>query len=305
MFVIASDRIEPDYFGADPISANIGAANVYGWEIEAELMKTTLSGFTFWISHSWAYAYDKIIAKGDPELKPKYQKFAGYQIGQPRQTLNQGPNSVINTWNEIYSCAPGSVNKNMLLPGDFMRIDFNCDGVIDANDNVPYGFPSRPQYSYSPAIGASYKNISAQIRFYGVYNVEGVHGETETTSFMEAAHLNTAYIKEKWLPENGITTNAIRSAFRYWTSPTSGYVDRPRSYIRLENAEIAYSLRSNTSSMVKRMGLSNLKFTLSGHNIALWSKMLSDKDYDGEAQTDERFNYPVLRRFNLGVSIDF
>jgi len=52
------------------------------------------------------------------------------------------------------------------------------------------------------------------------------------------------------------------------------------------------------------MRLSNLKFKISGNNLFLISKMLTDKDTEGDA-SNPIYNYPVLKRYNLGISIDF
>ena len=86
-------------------------------------------------------------------------------------TLNQNLNPML-SWDEIYNRVGASNNSN-LLPGDFAQIDYNSDGIIDSNDQIPYGYPSRPQYEYSPSAGISWKNLSANVRFYGVYNVAG------------------------------------------------------------------------------------------------------------------------------------
>lgn len=305
IFLSGADRVMPSYFGADPVSANIGKVDVKGWEFEGSFTKTTKGGFTFWISHAWVFAIDKIIEKGDPELKPDYQKQAGYQIGQPRVTLNQGVHSVMNNWSDVYLTTGGETNSQ-LLPGDFMRIDFNADGKIDANDQVPYGFPARPQYSYAPSAGISYKNFSANLRFYGVYNVEGgvVDGYTFSAAGGDATVIDH-FLKTTWSPERNITSEAIQPQLRFNTSQAGGYYDRSRSYLRLESAEIAYTLNSNNSAFIRKLELSSMRFKLSGNNLLLFSKMLTDKDYGGESRTDTRFNYPVLKRYSLGFSIDF
>jgi len=279
--------------------------DVHGWEIEAQASHTFSNGFNVWASHSWAFAKDKIIRKADPILKPDYQKLAGYQIDQQRVTLNQGEHRAMNSWNDVYNCVGPTTNLTHLLPGDFMRIDFNCDGVIDANDAVPYGYPARPQYTYAPSLGFSFKNLSANVRFYGVYNVEG--GVTDGSGFNPALEDRViSYLMDNsWSIERNNTTNAIYSGQRFQTTGAGGYVDRSRSYIRLESAEIAYSLNNKSVPLIQKAGFENVRFSLSGTNLILWSKMLTDKDYQGESTVDTRYNYPVLKRYNVGVSIDF
>ncbi len=305
VFIASTDMSLPNYFGAPAVASNLGQVDVYGWELEAEFRKTTAQGLTFWASYAWSFSKDKIIKKSDPELQPSYQKQAGYQIGQPRVTLNQGTNSVMNSWNDVYLTVGGE-NTAQTLPGDFMRVDYNSDGVINADDNVPYGYPARPQFTYAPSAGIAYKGLSANLRFYGVYNLEGTVGY-EAQNYTQAGYeavVFTAFLEEAWSPEFGVTNNAIRSATRFKSSGSSGYVARSRAYLRLESAEIAYSMNSNNNQWLNSLRLSNLRIRLSGNNLFLWSKILMDKDADAEG-VNAIYGYPILKRYNLGITVDF
>lgn len=310
IFMTGNDRYIPYYFGAKPVSANIGKVDVKGWELEAEFIKTTQRGFTFWASHSWAFARDKIIYAGDPELRPDYQKRAGYAINQRKVTLQQGK-EFFQSWNDIYITTGGETGNESLLPGDVMRIDYNSDGIINSNDVVPIGFAARPQYSYAPSAGLSYKNLSANFRFYGVYNIQGGVGQREFTSMYTEGEATIAVfsVKNAWSPERNNTTNAILPGLRFQSATPAGAMgsgfDISRAYFRLESAEIAYSLNNNNSPWIKKLGLSNIRLSLSGNNLFLISDMLTDLDYGGESTTDDRTNYPILKRFNFGLSIDF
>jgi hypothetical protein len=301
IFLTGTSRPVPNYFGADPVSANEGEVRVKGWEFETRLSRDFANGLNVWFAHSWAFVKDKVIEEGDPPLKPTYQKLAGYQINQPRVTLKQGEHSAIATWNDVYNTVGGSTNT-YLLPGDFKRVDFNSDGLIDANDQAPYGYPSRPQYTYSPSMGIGYKNFTANVRFYGVYNIAGTTGQYTGSFTNSLSMLNQWDLDQRWSPENNFTTNAIDAQLRVATTSAGGYVATPRSYIRLETAELSYTI---AGEWVKKMGLTNLRLILSGNNLFLWSKMYEDLDFGGPSTTDGRLTYPVLRRFNFGVSLNF
>ena len=301
IFLTGSSRPIPSYYGAKPVSANVGEVHVHGWEFEGKFARTTQKGFNYWAQFAWAFAKDKIIEGGDAPLLPAYQKKAGYQIDQPRVTLKQDEHSVLATWNDVYNRVGGTTNTN-LLPGDFARLDYNADGVIDANDAVPFGYPSRPQYSYSPSAGITYKNLSAHLRFYGVYNVEGSTGQY-SGAFGDALSILYPWdLDQRWSPENGNTTDAVSYHLRVGTTGTGGYVSTPRSYIRLEGAEIGYLIEGD---WVRKMGLTNFRLTLSGNNLFLWSKMYEDLDFGGQSTTDGRLTYPVLKRYTFGVSLNF
>ena len=301
IFMSGSDIVLPAYFGAKPVSANLGEVQMHGWEFELNFSKTTASGFTYWFNHSWTFAKDKIIERGDPELKPAYQKQAGYQIGQPRELVNQTGSPML-TWNDIYSSVHG-VDNSMLLPGDFAIVDYNSDGIIDANDDIPYGYPSRPQFTYAPSAGISYKNLSANVRFYGVYNVEGEAGTYAGTFSNQFSILFPRDLERSWSPELGLTSDAIQPGLRFISSSSGGYIPISRAYLKLQHAEIGYNI---DAPFVKKMGVTRLRITLSGDNLILWSDMTEDLDADRPTiQTNTRRTYPKMKRYNLGISIGF
>jgi TonB-linked SusC/RagA family outer membrane protein len=307
IFIPGADiRNVPDYFGSAPGSANIGKVDVKGWEIEMMAKKTTARGLSLWISHAWAFSKDIIIEAGDPELAPAYQKLARYQINQPTSQLNQSL-APMQSWNEMFTGVMPNSNTTS-LPGDFRKIDFNADGVIDGNDRVPYGFPARPQYSYAPAIGMSYKGFSGNVRFYGVYNVSGESGLYKT-AFEEGYSIVFPWQMENaWNPELGLTDNARLGGLRFLTpgNPGSfgdGGVENSRSFLRLQSAELGYAI---SSQRLKKMGISNLRLKLSGTNLFLWSDMT--EDMDAMANPDgvgTRNSYPRFKRYNFGISFNF
>jgi hypothetical protein len=301
IFMAGDDIHLPAYYGAKPVSANLGQVKMHGWEFELNFTKTTLSGVTFWLNHSWTFAKDKVIKRGDPELKPYYQKYAGYQIGQPRETVNQ-KTSPMQTWNEIYNTVLGNSNTEV-LPGDFACIDYNSDGVVDSNDNIPYGYPSRPQFTYAPSAGMSWKNLSANVRFYGVYNVEGEVGTYSGTYSMQYTLLYPLDYQNSWSPELNQTTSAIWPGIRFQTSSFHGTIPTSRAYLKLQHAEIGYNI---TSPMIKKLGVTKLRILLSGDNLILWSKMAEDLDADRPTvQTNTRRTYPKMKRYSLGLSLAF
>ena len=64
------------------------------------------------------------------------------------------------------------------LPGQYITMDYNGDGVIDANDSAPYGYTGTPENTYNAPIGFDYKGFSCFVQFYGVTNVNRYVGFT-------------------------------------------------------------------------------------------------------------------------------
>ena len=70
------------------------------------------------------------------------------------------------------------------------------------------------------------------------------------------------------------------------------------SYIRLKNAEFAYTFNAN---QLRRVGINGLRVYLNGDNLLLWTKMPDDREVSQGAATA----YPTIRRVNLGCNITF
>ena len=301
IFIVGNDRVVPQYIGTDPVSANLGKVDVHGWEFVANYSHTFWSGLSLWGSWAWTYSIDEIIERGDPELTPDYQKQAGYQIDQPREILNQEDQPLL-TWNDMYNTVQGTQTA-YLLPGDFALVDFNSDGIINENDRAPVGYPPRPQYTYAPSFGLSYKNFSTSFRLYGVYNVEGDIG-TYRGAFANGFSIVYPWNREHaWSPEFNITDQATYPGLRYNTSATGGYIAMSRSYLKLQHAEVAYDLKAH---WLHSAGLDVLRFFIGVDNILLWTNMYEDLDADRPTkQTNTRRTYPKLTRYTFGVNLNF
>jgi hypothetical protein len=75
------------------------------------------------------------------------------------------------------------------------------------------------------------------------------------------------------------------------------------SYMRLKNAELGYSLGGKT---IKKMGMKSLRVYANGNNLLLWTKMPDDRESNFSGAGDGGNGaYPTVRRFNLGIDINF
>jgi len=295
IFVSANQRVFPDYFGAPPVAGNIGHVKTSGWEIETDFTKTLSGGLRLLAGLSWAYSNDLVIEKSDPELAPDYQKEAGYPIGQPRKLV---PSSIISNWNDIYSGVLEQSNSFM-LPGQARYIDYNSDGFINQDDIIPYGYPSRPQFTYMPKIGFEYKGWSLNVNFYGAYNLQEQNVELTMGPFQFDKSLVWQFHKDlAWSPELGNTDNAIIPALRFATDGRKQFYYVSRGQFRLKAANLAYTVKGKVA---KSMGLSGMRLYLNGENLFLWSDMLTDADSDAAASR----GYPIQKRLTFGINVNF
>ena len=241
------------------------------------------------------HATNKILFADDADLTPSYRKSAGYAINQVRSYIDHG---YIRSWDDYYAGPTLSQQDGNKLTGDYQIVDFNGDGKIDTNDQTPYKYSSIPQNTFSTTVGVEWKGLSLTVQFYGVTNVtrqvnfptfeREVHVAFDEGTFYDVNSNSGTLPLPRW------TTVADESA-----SGTRYYYDG--SYLRLKNAELAYTFQGK---WVKKAHLNSLRVYLNGDNLLLWTKMPDDREnnFSGSAADGA---YPTVRRFNIGFDLTF
>jgi len=285
-------RAVPPYYGATPATANVGKVKTEGYELELRVNKVLANKMRLWGNFSMTHAKNTILEKDDPALYAAYQKAAGFSIDQNKAYVDAG---FVSNYDEIYGSTMHDKTDIYKLPGDYSAIDFNADGVIDSKDNVPYGYSGSPENTYNATLGFEWKGFSAFVQFYGVNNVTRV---VNLTSFGNG--LNTVYDLGTWWANDH--NNAEITTPRWQSTPT--YNDGTQylfdgSYVRLKNAEVAYTFNGG---WVKSIGLNNLRIFLNGNNLWVWSVMPDDRE-SNFAGAGGQGAYPTMKRFNLGLKL--
>ena len=286
------DRAVPSYFGGIPPTANLGTVEAQGYEIVLNINKTLSPGLRLWASLNMTHAKNKIIDRDDPELYPGYRKQAGYAINQHRSWVDAG---YVNSYDQIYGSPQHNTNDGQKLPGNFYIIDFNGDGIVDDLDRIPYGYSDVPQNTYSATVGLDWKGFSVFAQFYGVNNVTR---DVPLTSF--GSGLNTVYDMGTWWSKDN--PNADVPVPRWLSTPS--YYNGTQflydgSYVRLKNAEVAYTLNEK---QIRKTGLTSLRIFLNGNNLWVWSRMPDDRE-SNFAGAGSQGAYPTVKRYNLGLRL--
>lgn len=285
-----ASRSVPFYFGATAPTANLGEVKTSGYELELRFNKSFNKDMRLWANFNMTHATNEVVFKDDPELYPAYQKQAGYPMGQSHAYVDLG---YIQSYDELYGSVKHDTSDNQKLVGDYNIVDYNGDGVIDSDDSVPYGYSSAPENTYNATIGFEWKGFSCFVQFYGVTNVTR---DVVLDDF--ASYLDNVYNQGSWWSKENPTADVTASR---WTS-TPSYNDATRylydgSYIRLKNAEIAYTINND---WLHKLGLRELRIYLNGNNLWSWSRMPDDRE-SNFAGGGGQGAYPTMRRFNLGV----
>ncbi|MCF3107712.1 SusC/RagA family TonB-linked outer membrane protein [Niabella sp. CC-SYL272] len=292
-------RAVPSYFGAlngaPPV--NLGEVKNKGYELELHIRKNLAPNLRAWSDLIMTHAQNKVIEADDPALRPAYQNQAGYEVGTWRGKVSNG---YYNTWDALYGSALYNANDNYKLPGNLYLVDYNGDGIIDDNDNIPWGYGDWPLNSYNVNFGIDWKGLSLFIQFYAVNDVNRDVAFNSLNNKNLTVYDNGSY----WSPSNQDPTQPMP---RWSTTPAGYYRGNfnryDASYIRLKNAEIAYTFTSKWG-FIKRTGFDNIRLYLNGNNLVTWTKMPDDREQNiGGASYQGA--YPTMKRFNLGANITF
>ena len=284
-------RSVPSYYGATAPTANLGEVETSGYEVEIRWNKVINHDWRLWGNVFYTHAENEVIEADDPQLMPDYQKDAGKPIGQTYAHVDYG---YYNNWDELYGSTAHDEADDARIPGNYIILDYDADGIISTFDNIPYGFTGVPENTVNSQIGVDFKGWSCFVQFYGASNVTRYVGLQSLGGIKNTVFEEGSY----WSNDN---TNADVPLPRWGTIP-SGYTDATRylfdgSYLRLKYAEISYTF--DKQAWLQRVGLTRLKVFANGNNLFLWTDMPDDR----ESNTGGNTAYPTQRRFNFGVRI--
>ena len=291
ILVSGGERSVPSYFGGTPPTVNLGRVRASGYELELRVNKQFANSLRVWGNFNMTHASNIILQKDDPQMRPTYQKDAGFAIGQYKSHIDAG---YLQSWDEVYGSPAHDTNDAQRLPGDYYIVDFNGDGVVDSKDSAPFGYTGTPENTYNATIGFEWKNFSAFAQFYGVTNVTR---DVPLASF--GSKLNTVYDMGTWWSPLTPNADVVVPSF----NRTPSYNDATQylfdgSYARLKNIEIAYTVNGGWA---KKVGMNSFKIFLNGNNLWLWTRMPDDRESNLGGYGGGGGAYPTVRRFNLGV----
>ncbi|GAA4814599.1 TonB-dependent receptor [Litoribaculum gwangyangense] len=299
ILIPSTQRAVPDWFGASPPAFNRGKVEVRGFEIVLSANHTFGNGLNIFGNFNYTQAKDLVIDREDPELRPFYQKAAGYPIGQPRSAIPAGINGSLD---DLYSSTPLVNGQDFIRTGYYNLVDFDGDGVYNgAFDNVPFGYPVRPQRTWGATVGARYKGWNLSVQFYGTQNVNRSYASRTFSN-----QIDTFFTHELgyWTVDNpsGTRTQPTYSFTQGATDPRSNFWDG--SLTRLRTVALSYKVPKETC---EKLGLKALTFLANGNNLFLWTDLPDDREFNGSLTADSSFrgDYPNLARFNFGFNIDF
>lgn len=227
----------------------------------------------------------------------------GYLVSGQYQDFEQIRNGVIEGYHD------GQANATR-LPGDYIHVDVNNDGMIDQNDMLPLFWTGAPKVNYGLTIYGAWKGLDFSMLWQGAgkYTVKhdailgrvlDQHYSNSPAMFYDRWHLKDAFDPEsEWIAGKYPATrsdNAFQGSNNYESS-------RQRingTYLRLKNIEVGYTIGSLTKA-----GISKLRCYVNLTNPLIFCHR-DLKSFDPEASDGAGFQYPLTRMCNLGINVTF
>lgn len=308
MLINSAARL-PEYQGI-PLNyypkLNDGVMENKGFELSLGFDKHLSPDFSVFAQANFMQAKNQVININEAITGENYAypyRTQGYSIGQLwgyRINYSNG-NGMFNTAEEL---ANSGLAYSFGAPrlGDFIYQDLNNDGVIDDEDLAPMGYARLPQQEFSLVGGFSYKNWDFSFLLHGVgktsqfLNGTGAYENVGRGVFNDI-HLN-AWTPERYAAGETISYPAL-SLSPSANHRANDFFLTDRSYLRLRNVEVAYTLPQNIS---QKINSEDIRVSLNVQNLFTIDNMRS-KYIDPEIGSMSTFQ--PYRVFNIGLSANF
>lgn len=286
--------------------SNIGVVNNKGFEVMLGYSKSFNKDLSLSVSGYIDFNQNKVIESAEVELGEDYAyafRQKGYSMGQNWGYVidKSNGNGYFNSQEEITNSGLIYEGGNP-RPGDFIYKDLNGDNIINQKDMAPMGNPTLPKLSWGATCTVKWRNFDIYALLQGVNQVSQFNTGVGYYDFVNnGTYFNIhkgAWTKERYDAGLPITAPAL-SATASTSNRANDYYLADKSYVRLKNVEIGYSLPARVNNVLKTQAV---RLYLSGNNLLTLDR-LSNKDVDVEMNGYVLF--PINRTYNLGISLTF
>lgn len=288
---------------AEPIKGNVGELKAWGYDGSVNYLQTV--NRDFWIEGMFNFTYvdNKLTQLDEKDYADTYLKRLGYNVDQQWGLIAE---RLFVDEAEIFNSPQQDWRGYMA--GDIKYKDINGDGVVNDNDRVPLGYPTKPKIQYGFGTSAGYKNVDFSFFFNGISKVSffinpgyggGNDGLEGIAPFVNRRNALEIVAKDYWSETNP-------NIYAFWprlsTEPITNNMQqstwwlRSGAFLRLQKIDAGYNIRN-----VNRFGVSGLRLYGTVENLFVLS---SFKLWDVELKR-RGLGYPLNKRFSLGVQINF
>jgi TonB-linked SusC/RagA family outer membrane protein len=270
---------------------NIGRVDRSGIELTLGHKGEIGKDFTYYVSGNFTKTKSTVVFIDESPNVLAWQKRQGFQLGS---WLVYPSDGIFNTQEELTATTAKLPGTKV---GDIKYVDFNKDGVINANDQIRIYESPIPLIVYGARMGADYKGLSLNLLW---------QGQAQAKQVLLPQANNGEFIPPKWLFDERWTAENPTAKYPGSFDRTYGINNRASefwlqdmSFLKLKSAEIAYTF---SSAKLKNAGITNLRVFLNGFNLFSFDKV---KHYDPETVAYTGAYYPQTRIYTVGLNLGF
>lgn len=257
--------------------------------------------FTYEVGTNMTYFNNLWVKKADEainDLKNPWKRVTHqtdyYKIIYLDNGLYQSPEQIVDS--------PRRLQSSETKMGDISYQDINGDGKIDGEDQVRYGMPTSPHFTYGVDFMVGYKGFTLSGLFYGtgkrMMEMGVTYKKDESIWIMNDTQLD--YWREDnrdaIFPRRSLSSNVNgennQAGSSFWV--------KNAAFLRLKNLTLGYDFKYSLLKSAK--WLSMCKVNLTGANLFTVSDV---NDFFDPETTSTNGGYPVQRVYSLGVTMGF
>ncbi|PTX44848.1 TonB-linked SusC/RagA family outer membrane protein [Christiangramia gaetbulicola] len=294
--------------GAGAPTINAGTTRNQGAEFAINYKENFSDDVRLNVSYNFTYLENEVTEVNGTDFLPG----GAFGVGQPQPArMQEGfpigyfygyrTNGIFQNQSEVDAHPAQNALGAPAQPGDIRYVDINGDGVINTDDRTNIGDPI-PDFTMGLNLNFTVKNFD-----FTAYTYASLGNEMVRNYERNQPNVNRhAYYLERWRGPG--TSNEVP---RLTTAATSNgvfsdfYVE-DASYVRIQNAQIGYSLPAD---FLDRVGIDKLRIYVAGNNLYTFTDY---KGFDPSASTGEAIGggidygfYPVPRTYMFGLNLNF
>lgn len=301
---ILFDQNNPGVTGVrTPTTINIAEVENKGWEVYANY-RQKFGAVTLSVGGNLTHVVSEVITI-DPALSSEADRVIQgrfiIQRGAPINAL-YGVKAIGIFQNQAeIDAAPDQSAFGQATPGDLRYEDANGDGIVDLKDRVVLG-QDNPTWIYGFNASVNFKGFDVAALFQGIGDAQVFEIGRIFAPFANEGGVSTIW-RDRWTPQN---TNASLPKLRIPGSinynVTNSWWISDRSYLRLKNLQIGYTLPAN---LFEDNFIQSLRVFVNGTNLFTITDYVGF-DPEREPRSSNAFSsYPQLKIFTAGLSLKF
>ncbi len=288
--------------GASFNELNMGVTKNHGIELELRWEDKIGRDFSYYAKFASSLSENRIVFYDDPVMTPDHLKSEGKPIGHSLRYLAVGNyGSLDDVFNYAQSNSVNNTPANQVIPGDLVYVDFNADGVLNAQDRVAVDQLNYPLNIFSFTAGFHYKGWGFSALLYAPTGVWKLVNSSFFNNF-NGGYVNAQpdVFEGRWTWENPNSSGIVKPSLHLldasgFNGTESTFRYRNFSYLRLKNVDITYQIPKRLLSRIK---VDSMQLYVTGTNLLTFWK--GDRRIDPEGN---QTGYPILRTVTGGLRL--